>query len=474
MIEKGFWRGFAPLLAFYGATALCFQIDLYMIAPLGSGAPTAYLTLTRVAALDLVLMGASGAVASLLVAKARLAGEAQEAMPQICWLASLIGLGAGVLGALLYPSLIITVTGRGDIAAVAVSATIWFALSSPFRFFVNVGSFSLHALGDGVSVVRWKLAGVAAKVAANWLFMDVLGFGFTGCFIAGFVISVLSSIWIFRRVASHGVALFATPRWTYARAFLHSIFFEAQRLFWPQMAMSVSVTLFSMPWLGQVDYRRLDAFSAGQILILFILTPMTALTRFFALRLAGLSETQTAAFARRLWMKGTSIVLAVATLLFVISEPLGSTVYRQEGPWWLTLVEALALSLPIRYVTNVMRAVLHSRAAYAQAARCDSFASWSIALPLLALGLSLDEPRVAYLSLLAPEAFCGLRLARHMPFSIRRETARAACRLLRRYARSAWPPTVVRIGRAETPRDSKRDRPRGREGTRVVLGRHVL
>lgn len=419
MMEKGFWRGFAPLLAFYGATALSFQIDLYMIAPLGSGAPTAYLTLTRVAALDLVLMGASGAVASLLVAKARLAGEAQEAIPQICWLASLIGFGVGVLGALLYPGLIIGMTGSADIAAVAISATIWFALASPFRFFVNVGSFSLHALGDGVSVVRWKLGGVAAKVAANWLFMDVLGFGFTGCFIAGFAISIVSSIWIFRRVASHGVALFAMPQWTYARAFLHSIFFEAQRLFWPQLAMSASVVLFSLPWLGQVDYRRLDAFSAGQILILFILTPMTALTRFFALRLAGLSETQMAAFAQTLWIKGTPIVLAIAALLFALSGPLGSAIYRQEGRWWLTLVEALALSLPIRYVTNVMRAVLHARASFAAAAISDSFASWSIAVPLLALGLFLNEPWVAYLSLLAPEAFGALCLARRMPFSIR-------------------------------------------------------
>jgi hypothetical protein len=430
MIERGFWRGFAPLLAFYGATALTVQIDLYMIAPLGAGASSAFLTLTRVAALDLVLMAATGAVASVLVAKARFSGHTREIVPQICRLASLIGAGAGTLGCLVYRDFIAAVTGGEEIAAIASSAIVWFGLSSPFRFFVNVCSFALHALGDGSAVVRWKTFAVVAKIVGNWFFIDAMGYGFAGCFISNFVIAGISSIWSFRRVRSHGVALFGAPQWTYARAFLRCTALEAQRLLWPQLAMSISVVLVSAPWIGLVDYHRVDAFSAGQILILFVLTPMTALTRFFALRLAGLSRRQTSEMVWTLWIRGTPAAFGAGVVLFVASEWLGRAVYRQEGAWWYALVEALALSLPIRYVANVMRAVLHSRASFAPAAASDSLASWWIALPLLALGLFLDEPRIAYLSLLAPEAFCALWLTRQMPFSIRLGAARFLRRLL--------------------------------------------
>ncbi|WP_457796298.1 methanobactin export MATE transporter MbnM [Methylocystis sp. S23] len=443
MSETGLWRGFAPLLVFYGAGALMVQIDLCMIAPLGPGAPTAYLTLTRVAALDLVSMAATGAVASVFVRKARAIGEAKDAVAQISWLAAAIGAGTGALGYIFYPGLIVALTGRAELAASAASAAFWFSLSSPCRFYANAGAFALLAFGDGGAAARWKLFAVAAKIGCNYLFINLLGCGFAGCFISGFLIAVLSSIWIFQRLAAHGLRpTIGAPRWSGARSFLLASTLESQRLFWPQLAMSVSVALFSTPLLGHVDYRRLDAFSAGQMLIAFLLTPMSALTRFFTLRLANLPEARMSAFTWRLWMKGAPPIVAAAALLFVASESLGA-IYRQTGPWWSALVEALALSLPIRYATNVMRAVLQARGAFATTAAADSFASWSVAIPLLALGLSRNDPRIAYLSLLAPEACCALWLAQKMPFSISRQAARMLRRVRRPHAASRERPHLA-------------------------------
>jgi hypothetical protein len=89
--------------------------------------------------------------------------------------------------------------------------------------------------------------------------------------------------------------------------------------------------------------------------------------------------------------------------------------YGQHGPWWTTLVEILAASIPLRYMTSILRAVLQARGSFGTVARTDSSVFWLVALPLVALGLYIDSPLVAYLALIVPEGLGALRFWKQAP-----------------------------------------------------------
>lgn len=419
MIEKGFWRGFFPLLLSFVTASLTCQVDIVMLPRLGADATAAYVMLTRIALLDLVLTAAMGAVASVVVAKARRTGRSAEVIRQVSTLALAIGAGAGALGLAFYPYLVEALAGGGEVGILAGNAIGWYALAAPFRLLAGTASFTLHALGHGVAVVRWKLLEAGLKTAANFLFIGACGFGFAGCFVGGFVVAVVSSIWFCRQLWPHGLRRLAIPTRPFAVFFLRATAWEMQRILSPQIAVLASLALFAAPWLGRPEFPRLAPYAAGQILMLLVFAPMMAFTRFLALRLAGLQATELALIVQELWVRGALLVAGAASILFAGGDWLGHSVYGQQGPWWSTLVQALAISLPLRYVANVMRAVLQARGSFGVVAAADCLAPWLVALPLVGLGLYLDNPIVAYLSLILPEAVCAVWLGHRLHASPR-------------------------------------------------------
>ena len=101
-------------------------------------------------------------------------------------------------------------------------------------------------------------------------------------------------------------------------------------------------------------------------------------------------------------------MVILAGALALGKNSLGAALYGNLGPWWSSFAGALALSLPLRYAGALLRGALLSRGRIGAVASADSAAPWLVALPLIALGLYLDQPMVACLSLLAPEAACLL------------------------------------------------------------------
>lgn len=414
MIEKDFWRGLLPLLLTFGAAQLTFQVDIAMAARLGAGAPAAYVLLIRAALLDIVLMAAIGAVTSVVVAKARWAGRSAGVIRQISTLALATGTCTGALGLIFYPRIVKMLAGDGEAGSLACSAIAWYAAAAPFRFLSNFASFALHALGRGVPVVHWKLFEAGLKAALNFLFMIALGFGFAGCFMGSFVLAVISSLWFCRQLRPHGLRIPGIPERSFALSFLRSTGFEAQRILSPQLAVLASLALFAAPWLGRPEFPRLDPYAAGQILILLVLAPMTALSRFLAFRFAGRQEAELASLVQWLCIWGVPLVAGMASILYIGGGWLGRAIYGQQGPWWAALVQALAISLPLRYAANVMRAVLQAQGSFLTVAAADSLAPWLAGLPLIVLGLYLDKPGIAYLSLIVPEAICAAWLWHRM------------------------------------------------------------
>jgi hypothetical protein len=407
------WRGYCPLLFALIAMQLAQQVDVVMIARAEEGGSGAYALLIRASFAEIVLMAAFGVVASTAVGRAQRDGNGARETSQILGLAALIGVLCGALGLWLYPRI---ATRLADVASVAShirEGAFWFSLSAPFRFLNCTSAFVLHAQGRHGFVLRWRLVELVAKFGGNLLTMNVLGFGFDGCFVTSATIAVGSCILCCFVFSSPQARWIAAPRYSLLRDVLRSTIAEAQRLLSMQLAALTALALFAAPWLGHYDVSRLDAFAAGQFLMLIVFAPLVALMQFLAVRFAALSEERQTTLLRTIWTQGLPLTIAAAVALYSTRDWLGH-LYGRQGPWWSVLVEAMAISLPLRLVSNVRRATFQARGAFKEVATADGFAFWLLMIPLTAIGLHLDSPSVAYLSLIAPEAFCviwlGMRL----------------------------------------------------------------
>jgi hypothetical protein len=422
--ERDFWRGYLPLLLALGAAQLTQQADILMVSRLGGGASGAYVLLSRLAIFETVLMAAMGAVASTIVAKARRDGETAQAIGRTLGLAALVGLCCCALGLSLYSGAAKWLAGEGEVAAFVAAGVFWHALAAPLRFLTNTAAFMLHALGQGASVVRWKLIEVAAKAAGNFLIMEILGLGFAGCFLSGLIIAAISSLWCRRLLFPRDARWISVPGCSWALKFLRSTAWEAQRIISSQLAVLACLALFAAPWLGNYDVSRLNAYAAGQTFMLIVFAPFMAQVRFLAFRLAAQSDAMLGAPMWTIFLRGAPVATGAALILFAGHGWLGR-LYGQQGPWWSMLIQALAISLPLRFVANWLRAMLQSQGAFASVAAADSAALWLLGTPLVALGLYADSPGVAYLSLIVPEAASAVWLCRRLLTSRRPDLANA-------------------------------------------------
>lgn len=412
---RTFWGGFAALVLAFAVAQMQAQIDLSMLAHQAPGMPAAYLMLVRLALIDLLASMALGAVVSVRVARALREGRAGPELRGALTLAVGLGLLLSVIGWLAYPPLAAGLSaGDEPLRALLLSAIPWFAATAPLRLLNGCAAFILHAAQQGPQVVRWKLWELLAKVALNLLFIECLGYGFAGCFMASLLMHLGSCAWVLwrlRPLMGRGRWL-PTAHWT--GAVLRQSAWEGLRLLSMQLLGLMILVLFAAPQLAPVDTARLDAFAAASFLALLVFAPLVALMRFLAMRFAGLTPCEVLRLLRQLLRLGVPGMALLGGLLMLLSPWLGQWAYAQQGRWWSSFVLLLALSLPLRLAGNAMRAALQSLGEFVAIAKVDALLGWGLGLPLLVLGLRLDMPQVAFGYVLLPEAAAVLWLARRI------------------------------------------------------------
>ncbi|MGJ0395399.1 MAG: methanobactin export MATE transporter MbnM [Methylocystis sp.] len=416
MNDAPLWRGYWQMVASASAAAFIVQINLAMIATRGGRASGAYAILMRITLLEIAVSIASAAVAAIALGHAHRNGEAPEAIEKSCALALALGAATAIFGYFAYPVLLGALMGDAAAAPFLGAPIFWLVAGAPFRVLANTQCLLLHALGRGGAALAWRLAEIPAKAGANVIFMDVFEFGFTGCFLAGFVVTALSSIWLWSRLKPHGAVRLRIPETAFARFFLNGTFWEALRVLSPQGAMLFSLTLFSLPW-PSGDGQRLDSYAAGQAFLLFILGPLITLTRFLAIRLPTKSPEQWMSALAPVIRVGASLALASAILLMLGRDWIGETFYGQHGDWWSVFVAALALSFPIRFVGGVVRGLALARRSFAKVAFADALGQWLVSPLLVLLGLWADRPEIAYQSLIWPEVVGVFLIWRNLRFA---------------------------------------------------------
>lgn len=421
MTSASLWRGYGLLFASTSAAAFIMQVDLAMVARLGGRASGAYAILMRVTLLDVAVTIACAAVAAIALGHAQKIGAAADAIEKTCALSLALGVATGIFGFFAYPIFLDALMGDAAAAPFIGAPIVWLVAGAPFRVLSNTQGFLLHALGRGGSVLTWKLAEIPAKAGANVLFMQTLGLGFTGCFLAGCAVAAASSIWLWTRLHAHGARKLRLPELAFARDFLSGTFWEALRVLSPQAAMLFTLTLFSLPWPNGANGQRLDSFAAAQTFMLFVLGPLITLTRFLAIRLPTKSYGDWTPALAPVVRVGAPIALTAAVILLFGRDWIGATLYRQHGAWWSVFVACLALSLPIRFVGSIVRGMTLARSSFAELTSVDVLSQWLIAPLFVLVGLSVNRPEIAYQSLIWPEILAifliwpGLRFAPEEP-----------------------------------------------------------
>jgi hypothetical protein len=403
MTSAPLWRGYWFLFASTSAAAFIMQIDLAMVARLGGRASGAYAILMRITLLDVAVTIACAAVAAIALGHAQKNGETADAIEKTCALSLVLGVATAIFGFFAYPVSLDALMGDAAATPFIGAPIVWLVAGAPFRVLSNTQGFLLHALGRGGSVLTWKLAEIPAKAAANVFFMQTLGFGFAGCFIAGCVVAAASSFWLWTRLHAHGARKLRFPEIAFARSFLSGAFWEALRVLSPRAAMLFSLTLFSLPWQYATNGQRLDSYAAAQTFMLFILGPLITLTRYLAIYLPKQSLEDWTPVLAPVIRVGAPIALTAAILLLFGRDWIGATLYKQYGDWWSVFLAALALSVPIRFVGSIVRGFALARQSFAKLTLIDALAQWLIAPLFILVGLSVNRPEIAYQSLIWPE-----------------------------------------------------------------------
>ncbi|HET7832262.1 MAG TPA: MATE family efflux transporter [Gallionella sp.] len=405
------WRGYVPLLLTFIGAQLILQVDLAMLSRLGEHATAACIALLRIGLIDLILSMGVGAVASVVVSQAFRAGNVDAVVPQVLTVAALLGIATTGVGLLIYPRLVFWFIGSNEVSALVTGAIFWFALAAPFRLTGIAAIYAIHALGEGKSVVYWKLLEVGLKVLANWLLVFVLSLGFKGSYLATLLVSLLGCGWALNRLRQHAKVGFCMPKTAWVPDFLRQVGWEAQRLLSGQLFALLAFVLFASSWIAPLELPRLSAFSAATALMLFLFAPLAALLRTLAFQLAGASLPMMFSALKSLCWCGMPLLILVAAGLYFCGDHLGQIVYAQrDSRWWSMLVAVLAISLPLRYLNNLQRTLLQTRQEFAAVARAESFTTWLIGLPLIIIGLVLDSPLIACSHLVLPELGCTMWL----------------------------------------------------------------
>lgn len=396
-----FWHGYLALLLAFAAGQLGPQIDLAVLARAGDdGQAGLYALLTRLALLELVVTMALGTALSVMASQAQRAGRHGEGLRPALVLAGALGVPLGLLGALaglgLLPMLLHSKAAQ---LPEVMAALPWFFLATPLRLLNGCAGLLLHARGEGRQALRIKGVELLARLVLDLAL--VLGFdaGLSGCFIAGLVLNLGTCAWLLRHLARASPGQPWRPRWPWCRqALLHSGW-ESQRVLAIQAFGLAAVTLVAMdhPWPESAG--RLDGFSAVLTLGMLVLSPLNALLRFLALRLAAGDPVAIRDEVRRRALP----VAAVASVgLLLATQALGQ-LYGQSGPWWTAGLLLLALSLPLRVLGNLQRAQYQAAGRFAEVGRLEAAALWLVGLPVLLAGMALDCPPLAYAYLLLPE-----------------------------------------------------------------------
>lgn len=399
-----FWQGFAALLLAFGVAQLSLQVDVVMLGQRAPGSVGAYVMLTRLVMIDLVVTMAYGAVASVTIAQAVRDGDASLTIRWAMGLAGLIGallLGAGWIT---YPLLVPWVAGGDETLVTMLELAIpWFVAGAPFRMINSCAAFAFHATQRGAWVVRWKLCEVVLKLIMNVVFLDFLDAGFAGCLMASLLVHAVSTCWVLWQLRRQSGGLPVLPPLSWSRKQAVKSTWEAQRILALQLLGLLTLSLFASPTISTVTTARLDAFAAGLALAMLVFSPLAAFLRFLAIRFSGRTTADIDVLTRELLRFGVPVAALAGLLLSWGQNWLGQAVYAQQGLWWHVFVWSLAFSLPVRVAGTVLRAGLQSRGGFNEVAKADTLLGWGLGLPITAVGLALDLPILAYAFLWLPE-----------------------------------------------------------------------
>ncbi|MDD2776821.1 MAG: hypothetical protein PHU06_12775 [Gallionella sp.] len=223
---------------------------------------------------------------------------------------------------------------------------------------------------------------------------------------AGLIVTLVTCGWSLHRLHQQMDFQLRLPEAAWVRDFLRKVGWEAQRLLSAQLFALLTLALFASSYFAPAELARLSAYTSGTALMMLLSAPLVALMRSLAFQLAGCSPQNMLSALKMLSGVGLPLVIVVSIALYFSGGWLGHVLYGQQNDrWWSPLILVLSLSLPLRFFNNLQRALLQARQAFATVARMESIVTWGLDLPLIMLGLYLNNPLLTYSHVLVSELF---------------------------------------------------------------------
>ncbi|MCG8487252.1 MAG: hypothetical protein MI756_07260 [Chromatiales bacterium] len=395
---KLFASYFGPILLSFIGSRFIAQTDIIMLSPLGSDAVGAYSVPSRVMLLDMIVALALGPVVSITMAKARCSEQRQEVINGVFSIGIFLGLILMLAGLLIYPYIVDNLVSDKNTASLAREAVFYLTLAIPLRLSQFLGIMLIHGDGRGKVIVPLVLFTIIANAGLNWVFIYLLGFGFSGCYFATILTTAVELAIIILLISDQGKrgSLLCIPRWNWVIELARKGGPEWGRLVSYQAVSLVTLAVFAM------NYNRegqLEVFTLASELQTLLLMPTIAVMRSTAIILASRQQVQSLfqiiVSMRDILIMGLFLSLALAVLLLFATDDQWRHIYGISNGalvWWHPFLAVLAITVPISLFNSIQRGAWQAAERYSFLFTVDFIVQWLVLLPCVIVGVYLGNP----------------------------------------------------------------------------------
>lgn len=414
-IYKKFYKVYLAILLSFMTSRLLFQTDILMVSPLGAIATAAFAVPGKIMIIDTIVAMGLGPVISVSVSREKDLINKNKIITSALGFTFFISILLMIIGFIIYPFLNNIFIVNNEIRDLSKSAIFWMTLSIPIRMLNFVSSMCLFASGKSKSVSYIYFFTLSLNLFLNWLFIYKFKYGFSGSYIATFIVSLFELTWL----------MFLTKKLTnqfpiskFDLIWLKSIFqklgYEWLRLVSWQFEGFVLIILFASKkeW-----FSSFSAYGVISEFLSFLLMPIIALMRTSSMQIAEFcpnKNLQSAKlFLKPILIKTLPITILIGIILIFSSKYIGITLYKLDSErldWWFSFTLIFSIALPIYTFSYLQRACFQACDRFSEIAKIEILMTWFFLIPFCYLALLKQSSILFFLVLFSKELILAVIL----------------------------------------------------------------
>lgn len=407
MNQTSFLKVFFPFLFSFLCGRLILQTDLLLISKMGQSATAAFGIPMRIMIIDMIVAFSLAPVISVLIASVNNLEMRKIEISRSIQITALLSLILTVLGLILYPYLLKLIVKDSEVYLLAQQSLFILTLAIPTRMIQFSATMALHAVGKGNRVIWITFSELLLNLCLDLFLVYKMNLGFKGVYIGTAICSVVSMlITLFQLRHDMNYLIFLKLDLNGLKKFLKHLSAEFGRLSSERL---VAFSLLFAFTFGKQSEIRVGVFSIASECLFLGGIPSIAAMRAASIQLAPLKHLSIKESYKHLYpiMKnGFVILLGCSVLLLYFGTNAGEKLYHLTDEamlWWKPFIFSFAILLPVKWIENLQRGVLQSKKHYSVLTKLDFGTQWFCLLPLVSIGIYLNQPSIVWRSYVITE-----------------------------------------------------------------------